>query len=353
MSPTDAEFGDAEDLGVRIAVHRDDMLAGLHACQVLDRARDAHCEVEAGRDGLAGKAHLVGIGEPAPVHHVARAADGRAHGIGQFGHRRQVLRLAQAAADGDHPLRVLQRQLVPGRGEAGAADAAGEVARGRPPALDPAGTSRHFGRTRGGMGTHGRHLGAMGGRLDRGQDVAADRRAGLEQVAARGVDRQFGAVGRQSGADLRRQIRHERPASRRGGRQQHAGPALADQFGKAGAVWLDQEVGKLRRLDCDHLVGAGQNQALQLGVGKAVAEKNGHKLGMGGVGQRPPASQQLERDRQEHAAVLFGQYPDVASACVHGSSQYEIRPDAAGAAVGNLRGATRGSPSSAYSAAPS
>src|SRR4051794_24329939 len=54
----DPQVGELEDRGVGVFVDRDDVLRGLHADLVLDRARDAGREVELRRDRLAGLADL-------------------------------------------------------------------------------------------------------------------------------------------------------------------------------------------------------------------------------------------------------------------------------------------------------
>src|SRR5258706_16471771 len=70
-----AVVGDLEDRRLGILVDRDDHLAVLHPGQVLDRARDADCDVELGCHDLARLAHLVVVGAVARVHRGARGAD--------------------------------------------------------------------------------------------------------------------------------------------------------------------------------------------------------------------------------------------------------------------------------------
>src|SRR3954465_12230062 len=71
----DAEVGELEDRRVGVLVDRDDVLRGLHAELVLDRARDAGGEVELRRDGLAGLADLRRVGVPAGVDDGAGCGD--------------------------------------------------------------------------------------------------------------------------------------------------------------------------------------------------------------------------------------------------------------------------------------
>src|SRR5215218_7968530 len=72
----DAEVGELEDRGVRVLVDRDDVLRGLHADLVLDRARDAGRQIQLRRDRLAGLADLGGVRVPAGVDHRAGGGDG-------------------------------------------------------------------------------------------------------------------------------------------------------------------------------------------------------------------------------------------------------------------------------------
>src|SRR5512144_3307942 len=50
--PDDPEVGHLEDRGVRVLVHRDDRLGGLHAGPVLDGSGDAARDVQLWRDRL-------------------------------------------------------------------------------------------------------------------------------------------------------------------------------------------------------------------------------------------------------------------------------------------------------------
>src|SRR5215203_5947580 len=80
----DAEVGELEDRGVRVLVDRHDVLRGLHADLVLDRAGDAGRQVQLRRDGLARLADLGGVRVPAGVHHRAGRRDGAAQGVGEL-----------------------------------------------------------------------------------------------------------------------------------------------------------------------------------------------------------------------------------------------------------------------------
>ena len=54
--------GDLEDRRLCVLVDRNDDLRVLHPREVLDRARDADCEIHLRRDDLAGLANLVIVG---------------------------------------------------------------------------------------------------------------------------------------------------------------------------------------------------------------------------------------------------------------------------------------------------
>src|SRR4051794_25681444 len=105
----DAQVAELEDRGVRVLVDRDDVLRGLHADLVLDRAGDAGGQVELRRDRLAGLADLGGVGVPAGVDHGARGGDGgvAAERLGQRFGELEALRLAEAAAAGDEDVGAL------------------------------------------------------------------------------------------------------------------------------------------------------------------------------------------------------------------------------------------------------
>ena len=103
----DAEVGELEDRGVRVLVDRHDVLRGLHADLVLDRAGDARREVQLRRDGLARLADLRRVGVPAGVDHGARGGDGAAERAGELLAELEALGLAEAAAAGDEDVGVL------------------------------------------------------------------------------------------------------------------------------------------------------------------------------------------------------------------------------------------------------
>src|SRR5215218_8304381 len=97
----DPEVGELEDRGVGVLVDRHDVLRGLHADLVLDRAGDARREVELGRDGLAGLADLRGVRVPAGVDDRARRGDCAAQRAGELLERLEALGVAEAATAGD------------------------------------------------------------------------------------------------------------------------------------------------------------------------------------------------------------------------------------------------------------
>src|SRR4051812_47291220 len=105
----DAEVGELEDRGVGVLVDGHDVLRGLHADLVLDRAGDARREVELRRDGLARLADLRRVGVPAGVDHGARGGDRGvvAEGLGQVVAELEALGLAEAATAGDEDARAL------------------------------------------------------------------------------------------------------------------------------------------------------------------------------------------------------------------------------------------------------
>src|SRR4051794_1917263 len=103
----DPEVAELEDRRVRVLVDRDDVLRGLHADLVLDRARDAGGEVELRRDRLAGLADLRRVREPAGVDHRAGGGDSAAERTGELLAEVEVLGLAEPAAAGHEEVCVL------------------------------------------------------------------------------------------------------------------------------------------------------------------------------------------------------------------------------------------------------
>src|SRR4051794_11566263 len=103
----DAEIGELEDRGVAVLVDRDDVLRGLHADLVLDRAGDAGREVELRRDGLARLADLRRVRVPAGVDDRARRGDRATERAGELLERLEALGVAEAAAAGDEDVGVL------------------------------------------------------------------------------------------------------------------------------------------------------------------------------------------------------------------------------------------------------
>src|SRR3954447_1160886 len=103
----DPEVGELEDRGVRVLVDRHDVLRGLHADLVLDRAGDARGEVQLRRDGLARLADLRRVGVPAGVDDRAGRRDGAAQGPGEGLERLEALGLAEPTAPGHEDVGAL------------------------------------------------------------------------------------------------------------------------------------------------------------------------------------------------------------------------------------------------------
>src|SRR5438309_1442761 len=105
----DAEIGEFEDRRVRVLVDRDDVLRALHPDLVLDRPRDARCEVQLRRDRLARLADLRGVGVPAGVDDGSRGSDGAvaAERFGELLPGLEALGLAQAATARHEDVRSL------------------------------------------------------------------------------------------------------------------------------------------------------------------------------------------------------------------------------------------------------
>src|SRR3954469_7610144 len=103
----DAEVGELEDRGVAVLVDGHDVLRGLHADLVLDRAGDAGREVELRGDGLARLPALRGVRGPAGVDDRARRRYRAAERRGERLERLEALGVAEAAATGDEDVGVL------------------------------------------------------------------------------------------------------------------------------------------------------------------------------------------------------------------------------------------------------
>src|SRR3954452_24949522 len=105
----DPEVGELEDRGVRVLVDRHDVLRGLHADLVLDRAGDARREVQLRRDGLARLADLRRVRVRAGVDDRAGRGDGAvaAERLGQLLELVEALGLAEPATAGDEDVGVL------------------------------------------------------------------------------------------------------------------------------------------------------------------------------------------------------------------------------------------------------
>src|ERR1700704_4689705 len=63
----DAQIGDREDRRLAVLVDGEDVVAVLHADEVLGRAGDAEGDVELGLHGLAGLTHLQRVRNPAGI----------------------------------------------------------------------------------------------------------------------------------------------------------------------------------------------------------------------------------------------------------------------------------------------
>src|SRR4051812_8949864 len=103
----DAEVGELEDRGVGVLVDRHDVLRGLHADLVLDRAGDPGREVQLRRDGLARLADLGGVRIPAGVDDRAGRRDRAAERARERLERLEAVGVAKAAAAGDEDVGVL------------------------------------------------------------------------------------------------------------------------------------------------------------------------------------------------------------------------------------------------------
>ena len=108
---TDHEHvGEVGDGRVRVAVDGDDRRGGLHADLVLDRAADAHREVELRLDDLAGLADLLAVRDPARVDRGSRRAHGAAQGRGELLDEPEPVGAADAAATGHDDPGVIDRR---------------------------------------------------------------------------------------------------------------------------------------------------------------------------------------------------------------------------------------------------
>ena len=111
-SPTTPRSAKSKMGRVRVLVDRDDRPRSLHADLVLDRARDAECDVELWRDGLAGLANLRRVRVPDGVDDGAR----RGHGAAECGRElladRERLGSAEPSSAGDDHVRVLDRRAA-------------------------------------------------------------------------------------------------------------------------------------------------------------------------------------------------------------------------------------------------
>ena len=91
------------------AIDRHDRRCGLHPDLVLDRAADAHREVQLGLDDLAGLADLLRVRDPARVDRGARGADGPAELRCEVIEQGEALRAADPATAGHDDPGVVDR----------------------------------------------------------------------------------------------------------------------------------------------------------------------------------------------------------------------------------------------------
>src|SRR5690606_16302326 len=158
------------DRGVGVLVDRDDGAGVLDACQVLDRAADAHGHVQLGRDDLAGLADLHLVGAVAGVDRGAGGAHGGAQLVGELVHDVEVLGGADTATAGHDPLRGLQVRTV--RAARGQADKAGVRRQGRVNAGGFDGGAATLGGFLPRGGAHGGDHGLVGRRLHGDDGIA-------------------------------------------------------------------------------------------------------------------------------------------------------------------------------------
>src|SRR5581483_8513080 len=93
----DAEIRGFEDRRFRIAVDRDDDVRLLHPNEMLDRAGNAACDVDAWAYGLSGLADLVLIGNPSGHDGCPRGANDSAYGLCKVVEHVKRLRAAKAS----------------------------------------------------------------------------------------------------------------------------------------------------------------------------------------------------------------------------------------------------------------
>src|SRR5258706_2439721 len=275
--------GDLEDRRLRVLVDGDDHLAVLHAGQVLDRAGDAHRDVELGRDDLARLSHLVVVRAVPRIHGGARSTDGRTQLVGERLDDLEVLPGGEAApARDDAPraaqlgtrrLRELLRQhfrlLLVGTGRE---------------RFDGRGSTglRRFESGR----AHRDHLDGIG-RLHRGERIAR-------------VDRAHECVGRLHAGDLgdlrhveeRRDARHDALAER-GGTPHEVRVTLRDGHDKCGEV-LGTAAVVVRGIHMQDLLHAGERRGF---VGRRLRAASGDEH------VHVPAHLRGRRDRVVRAAA--------------------------------------------------
>src|SRR5579862_4449639 len=303
----DEHVGELGDRRVGVAVDRDDRLRRLHPDLVLDRAGDAHRQVEARLHDLARLADLLGVRDPAGVDRGSRGPDGPAEKAGDL-----LDELEPLLAAGTAPARDDDPGIVDGHRRALRFEAIDDRcrrqrrgARRRPP-LDPAGLLR-------GLRVHGIRAdrddpdpGAVDEPRDR--DELAAEHAHLDGLAiAPGHGRR---VDERGAVEERQQAAGDVAAIWPGaGQDEGRSGRVDDRRRPLGRELAPGMVGGGRLGDRDH----GGQIGRQLGGG-GVWVGGDHDAGRGharGLGERPPERAELARGAGQRAVgVRLGNDPD-------------------------------------------
>ena len=176
---------------------------------------------------------------------------------------------------------------------------------------------------------HGGHLRPLVVVDDRGDDVAAEGRANLQQqilVLDLGLrvgdvaDVQVGAVGRQAGPQRRGHARRQVAAHRRGADDHDLRPVLLDQRGEHLGVGQGLVVGQPRMVGQIDGVDALGDQSLGQRA-DAGARQHGAGLHAQPIGQFAGLAAEFQRHVVQRAVFLFGEHPDFALAVRFDHSQ--------------------------------
>src|SRR5271167_998578 len=108
----DSVGGEIKDRRIGILVDRDDDVGTLHADAMLNRPRDAGCDVELGAYRLAGLPHLAVSGYPAGLDQRTRRANLGAEYLGKIPDQLKILEALQAASAGDDDVCIGELRLV-------------------------------------------------------------------------------------------------------------------------------------------------------------------------------------------------------------------------------------------------